>query len=378
MIEPYGGGELVDLYSFDEKLIEKASKLKKVEIARRFVSDCEMMANGGFSPLRGFMKREEVLSVLNDMRLPSGLIWSIPIVLPVSADVSSDDEVCLVDKEGKEVAIMKVNDVFELDLIDYCKKVYGTHDKEHPGVSMMFNYGNRFVGGDIKVLSKPERKEVSERYYLDPKETRKIFEERGWNSIVAFQTRNPIHRAHEYLIKCALESADGFLIHPLVGETKADDIPADVRMDCYEILVESYFNKEKTAISVLPAAMRYAGPKEAILHMIVRQNYGCTHMIIGRDHAGVGDYYGTYEAQELVDSIADELDIKAVKFEHAFYCRKCENLATSKTCPHTHDFHVHLSGTKVRGMLKDGIRPPKEFSRDEVADILIDWASRKE
>lgn len=383
IIKPHGC-ELINRYAKEsekEELLKKASNLNKLKIADRFISDCEMIANGGFSPLKGFMEKKEVLSVLNENRLTNGLIWTIPVVLPIEENqlenIKITDNIALTDKNDKIIAIMTISDIFELDLEHYCEKVYNTADTEHPGVNFIKKYKNKFIGGEIIMLNKPKREHINESYYMDPKETREMFEKKGLSKIVAFQTRNPIHRAHEYLIKCALESADGFLIHPLVGETKSDDIPAKTRMQCYEVLIENYFNKEKTMLSVLPAAMRYAGPKEAVHHMIIRQNYGCSHMIIGRDHAGVGDYYGTYEAQDFVNQLKDELEIKAIMFEHAFFCKKCGNLASSKTCPHNAEEHVHLSGTKVREMLRAGKMPPEEFSRKEVAQILINWATEK-
>jgi len=383
LIKPHGG-ELINRYvdgDDRDELLKKANGLFKIKITDRLVSECEMIANGGFSPLNGFMTKKEAESVIKNVRLPNGILWSIPILFPVEGDkfekLNIADEIALVDKNDKVIAIMVIEDLFDLDLDKCCKSVFGVNDDNHPGVNFVKMYGNKFAGGEILVLNRPDRESISADYYLDPLHTREMFEKKGLSKIVAFQTRNPIHRAHEYLIKCALESADGFLIHPLVGETKSDDIPADVRMKCYEVLVDNYFNNEKTMISVLPAAMRYAGPKETIHHMIMRKNYGCSHMIVGRDHAGVGDYYGTYEAQEYVDKYMDELEIKPVKFEHSFYCKVCGNLASLKTCPHDSENHVHLSGTKVREMLSEGKMPPKEFSRKEVAEILIDWARGK-
>lgn len=380
LIKPHGG-ELINLLvdEQEKKALElKAESLNSITINDRFVSDCEMIAIGGFSPLKGFMNKRDVESVIENTRLSDGTIWSIPVLLPIeNSDIQEGENVALYDKHERLIAIMNVENIYELDLGHYCKKVYGTDDMEHPGVRVMHEYGNRFVAGEIKLVNRPIRENIEEKYFLDPKNVREEFKKRGWKRVVAFQTRNPIHRAHEYLIKCALEPSDGILIHPLVGSTKSDDIPADVRMKCYETLIENYFNLDNTMLSVLPAAMRYAGPKEAIHHMIIRKNYGCTHMIVGRDHAGVGDYYGTYEAQYLVDTFADELEIKPFKFEHAFHCKKCGNLASAKTCPHGKEKHIHLSGTKVREMLKRGECPPEEFSRKEVAEILIEWAKEK-
>jgi sulfate adenylyltransferase len=381
IINPHGG-RLINRVadgSRREELKSRADVLYKIKISDRYVSDCEMIAIGGFSPLTGFMEREVVEVVLEKMELPSGVLWSIPIVLPVDKlswmDVNLGDEIALIDRYDRLIAVMSVSDKFKLDLEYFCRKVFKTVDLSHPGVRAVKESGDMFLAGDIELVNRPIREGIDGRYFLDPVQTRAEIERRGWRTVVAFQTRNPIHRAHEYLIKCALESLDGVLIHPLVGETKPDDVPADVRMRCYEVLIENYFNRERTILSVLPTAMRYAGPREAIHHMIMRKNYGCTHMIIGRDHAGVGNYYGAYEAQELVDMLVDKLEIRPVKFEHSFYCRRCENMASGKTCPHPSDEHIHLSGTKLREMLKEGRRPPKEFSRPEVIDILIEWAT---
>ena len=382
MINPHGGKLVNKIATEEEKeqLLEKIKSLTKIVIPDRYVSDCEMIANGGFSPLEGFMCKEDAENVINNLHLKNGLIWSIPIVLPIPQEIFDSlkigDEVALFDKNDRPIALMVIEDKFNLDLENYCKNVFKTTDIEHPGVKVVKNAGNNFIGGEIvRLINRPLREGIDEKYYLDPSEVREIIKNKGWKRVVAFQTRNPIHRAHEYIIKVALEPMDGVMIHPLVGETKPDDIPANVRMQCYETLINNYFNKEKVNLSVLPASMHYAGPREAIHHMLMRKNYGATHMIIGRDHAGVGDYYGTYEAQEFVDKYSDELGIQPLKFEHSFYCKKCENMASAKTCPHPKEDHVHLSGTKVRAMLREGKRPPKEFSRPEVADILIKWAT---
>jgi sulfate adenylyltransferase len=382
MIKPHGVTLISRIAKGKEKeeLIKQAQKFYKINIQDRFISDCEMIAIGGFSPLTGFMDKNTAISVIEKMELPGGIIWSIPILLPISkfdhSKIKNGDKAILLDKHDRFIAIIEVNEKFTLDLENYCQKVFKTTEIAHPGVKAVKEAGNYFIAGDIKLINRPAREKIDKDYFKDPLQTRKEFKEKGWNSIVAFQTRNPIHRAHEYLIKCALENTDGALIHPLVGETKPDDIPAEVRMQCYETIIENYFNQEKTILTVLPTAMRYAGPKEAIHHMIMRKNYGCTHMIIGRDHAGVGDYYSTYEAQELVDKVSEQLGIIALKFEHSFYCNRCENMATKKTCPHSADAHVFLSGTKVRKMLKDGEKPPKEFSRPEVAEVLLKWTNK--
>ena len=382
MIKPHGGTLINRIAQGKEKeeLIKQAQKFYKINIQDRYVSDCEMIAIGGFSPLTGFMDKDTAILVIEKMELPGGVIWSIPILLPISktnhSKIKNGDKVILQDKYDRIIAIIEVSEKFTLDLENYCQKVFKTTEIAHPGVKAVKEAGNYFIAGDMKLINRPLREKIDKNYFKDPLQTRKEFKEKGWNSIVAFQTRNPIHRAHEYLIKCALEITDGALIHPLVGETKPDDIPANVRMQCYETIIKNYFNQEKTMLTVLPTAMRYAGPKEAMHHMIMRKNYGCTHMIIGRDHAGVGDYYGTYEAQELVDKVSEQLGIIALKFEHSFYCNKCENMSTTKTCPHSASDQVFLSGTKVRKMLREGEKPPKEFSRPEVAEALLKWTNK--
>jgi len=380
VIKPHGGKLVNRLATSEEReeLIKKMETLPKIFAGDRYVGHCEMIAIGGYSPLKGFMTKEEAEAVIKDVHLPSGLLWSIPIVLPVKEELWKSlkigDEVAIYDKHNRPIAVIVVEDKYTLDLDFYCENVFKTTDENHPGVAFVKSAGNHFIGGELlRLVNRPIRDGIDESYYQDPVQVRKVIEEKGWKRIVAFQTRNPIHRAHEYIIKCALETMDGALIHPLVGETKKDDIPAPVRMKCYEALINNYFNKNRVHLSVLPAPMHYAGPREAVHHMLMRKNYGCTHMIIGRDHAGVGDYYGTYEAQEFVDQFVDELEIQPLKFEHAFYCTICENMATSKTCPHPKDAHIHLSGTKVRAMLREGKKPPKEFSRPEVANILIAW-----
>ena len=379
MITPHGG-VLINRIAEGTKRIElenKAQGLHKLQVEDRYTSDLLMIAIGGFSPLKGFMGKADAEAVINKMELANGLVWSIPILLPVkdSNAISIGQEIALTDGNNTIIAVMNVSEKIDLDLENYTTKVYKTNDPAHPGVKAVLDGGNHFIAGDIELLNRPVGENVQEQYKLDPAMSRAEFEKRGWKTIVAFQTRNPIHRAHEYLLKCALESVDGLFIHPLVGETKSDDVPAMTRMDCYQVLMDNYFNLKNTTLGVLPAAMRYAGPKEAVMHMIIRKNYGCTHLIIGRDHAGVGNYYGTYEAQELVDTVADKLGIVPVKFEHTFYCKACGNMASTKTCPHTSEHHVMLSGTKVRDMLAASQRPPVEFSRPEVADILIAWAT---
>jgi sulfate adenylyltransferase len=343
-------------------------------LSERQTADFEMIANGGFAPLTGFQGSADWERVCAEMRTADGAhIWPIPITLATDLDCAVGDVVTLSSDEGKHLGRLTVEEIFERDVRREAEQVYGTTEDAHPGVAAVYEDGARCLAGPIEADALPDHEDAFMRRYLTPEESRKAFAERGWKRVVAFQTRNPIHRAHEYLTKAALETCDGLFIHPLIGKTKAGDIPADVRMRCYEVLMEKYYPHDRVILGVNPSKMHYAGPREAVLHAIVRRNYGCTHFIVGRDHAGVGDYYGTYEAQELFDQIdLGELGIEPLKFEHSFWCNACEGMASGKTCPHEASEHVFLSGTKVREMLGNGERPPQEFSRNEVADILID------
>ncbi|MGH2526895.1 MAG: sulfate adenylyltransferase, partial [Actinomycetota bacterium] len=316
-------------------------------------------------------------SILDSMHLPNGLPWTIPVTLSLTDEeakrIGGTEAVTLVPGEAAEpLAILEVIEVFEREREHEAQAVFGTEDLAHPGVKALNDAGDLCAAGELRVLRLPEHEDFRQ-YRLTPAETRAEFARRGWRTVVGFQTRNPIHRAHEYLQKCAMEIVDGLLVHPLVGATKGDDVPADVRMRCYEALIEGYYPKDRAMVTVFPAAMRYAGPKEAIWHAIARKNYGCTHFIVGRDHAGVGDYYGTYDAQRIFERFdPDELGITPLMFEHSFWCNRCEGMASPKTCPHGDEDRVSLSGTKVREMLRAGERPPPEFSRPDVADILIE------
>ena len=381
-IAPHGGGDLVDLHCPEaerDSLRALAKGLKQVTLDARELTDLELLANGGFSPLRGFMTEDQCKGVVNDMHLPGGIPWTIPVALatdPATAESITDGEqIALVTDAGQVVAVMDVESRYSPDKGDESEKVYRTRDDAHPGVAALQAAGEVRLGGPVTVIELPEG-EFAERR-LSPAQTRAEFAKRGWKTVVAFQTRNPIHRAHEYLTKVALEVTDGLLIHPIVGETKSDDIPADVRMHCYEVLIDGYYPADRLLLSVLPASMRYAGPREAIFHAIIRRNYGCTHFIVGRDHAGVGDYYGTYDAQEIFDEFDPQaLGIVPLKFEHSFYCKKVAGMATAKTTNSSNDQRVFLSGTKVREMLVAGQIPPEEFTRPEVAKILIEAAKR--
>ncbi len=341
-------------------------------LSARQTADFELLANGGFAPLGGFMGAEDWSSVVDSMRLAGGGIWSIPIVLATDLDAAVGDVVELSADDGKALGRLTVEEVFERDVEREAELVYRTRDDAHPGVAAIYGEGNRCLAGPIEADALPDHDDAFQKRLLSPKESRKAFAERGWKRVVAFQTRNPIHRAHEYLTKAALEISDGLFLHPIIGETKKGDIPAEIRMRCYEILLERYYPQDRTVLGVNPAAMRYAGPREAIFHAIVRRNYGATHFIVGRDHAGVGDYYGTYDAQKIFDEVdLGELGIEPLFFEHTFWCQDCEGMASNKTCPHPDDAHLFLSGTKVREMLAAGETPPHEFTREEVAEILI-------
>ncbi len=351
----------------------------KLQLTDRQTADFEMIGNGGFAPLTGPQGSEDWKSVVENMTLTGGEYWPIPITLATDLDVSEGDTVEVSSDEGKPLGRLNVTEIFERDLDTEAEKVYGTGDKEHPGVAAIYEEGARCVAGTYEVDELPDHEEAFTKRQLSPAESKKAFEDRGWKRIVAFQTRNPIHRAHEHVTKTALEITDGLMIHPLIGKTKAGDIPAETRMRCYEVLMEDYYPNDRVILNVFPSKMHYAGPREAILHAIARRNYGCTHFIVGRDHAGVGDYYGTYDAQKIFDGLdIDKLGIQPLFFEHTFWCNKCEGMASGKTCPHGQEDHVFLSGTKVREMLGNGEKPPQEFSRPEVAQILIDEYAKEQ
>jgi sulfate adenylyltransferase len=376
-IAPHGG-ELINRIATaaqKEEFLSKAEILPRVGLDERSLSDLVLIAIGGFSPLTGFMGSADYENVVANMRLANGLPWAIPITLSVNEELANSIPdgafVRLDDENGRYIGVMELAEKYRYDKQKEAINVYRTDDEKHPGVKVVYTQGDVNLAGPIWLFDR-ESHPLFPTYQIDPAASRQMFADRGWRTIVGFQTRNPIHRAHEYIQKCAMETVDGLFLHPLVGATKEDDIPADVRMRCYEIILEHYYPKERTILAINPAAMRYAGPREAIFHAILRKNYGCTHFIVGRDHAGVGDYYGTYDAQYIFDEFEPgELGITPMMFEHAFYCTVTKSMATTKTSPGTPEQRIHLSGTKVREMLRRGELPPPEFSRPEVAAELI-------
>ena len=403
VIRPHGGA-LVDRVlrgEMREAVRERAEQMIKVPLGRMGLSDLELLASGTFSPLTGFMRKADYDRCVAEMRLVNGLVWSVPVTLAVGKDladrIQEGQEVALCEpstelrpgpstelRPGAErvLAVMEVAEKYPYDREvkeREASEVYKTTDEAHPGVARLYRQGEVLLGGDVWLVDWPSavKTEFPELRHT-PAETRRMFARRGWRSVVGFQTRNPIHRAHEYIQKTALEIVDGLFLHPLVGETKKDDIPADVRIASYQAILRDYYPAERVILGVFPAAMRYAGPREAIFHAIARKNYGCTHFIVGRDHAGVGKYYGTYDAQNIFDQFPPEdIGIVPFRFEHAFYCRKCGGIVSSKTCPHKPEDRIFLSGTQVREMLERGEMLPEEFTRPEVARVLLEGTKRK-
>jgi sulfate adenylyltransferase len=356
------------------------NKRKRKILTKRELSDLEMLVIGAFYPLVGYLCKRDYDSVIKEMRLSDGSPWSIPITLSVSKEEAKNfkegEEVELLGPDLTRYAILELEEKFLYDKVLEAKLIYRTTDEKHPGVKALYNQGEVLLGGKVRSIRRPYGDKLI-KYRIDPVDSKKLFKEKGWRTIVGFQTRNPVHRAHEYIQKCALEIVDGLFFHPLVGETKPGDIPADIRMKCYQILIERYYPKDRVVLAVNPATMRYAGPREAIFHALVRRNYGCTHFIVGRDHAGVGNYYGPYDAHHIFSEFKEgELGIVPLFFDNAFFCFRCGNYATQKTCPHSKEDHLELSGTEVRALLKKGESLPSEFTRAEIAQILIEEYQR--
>lgn len=377
LIAPHGGELVINMAGKQERteLEAYASSLPQIQVGSRQLADLEMLAHGAYSPLYGFMNRADYLGSVKDMHLSNGLPWSIPITLAVSSEqavgLKEGSQVALVNAQGTLQASMTIEEKYGYDKQLEASQVYRTTDPAHPGVAILYQQGDVLLGGPVRVVALQHQ--AFARYRYTPTESRQLFAERDWKRVVGFQTRNPVHRAHEYIQKCALETVDGLYLHPLVGDTKGDDIPAHVRMQCYEVLLENYYPADRVILGVLPAAMRYAGPREAIFHALMRKNYGCSHFIVGRDHAGVGNYYGTYDAHHIFAEFDPaKLGITPMFFDHTFFCRVCDSMASAKTCPHGSEQHVTLSGTRVRQMLQAGEIPPREFSRPEVAKVLIE------
>jgi sulfate adenylyltransferase len=383
-IAPHGG-RLVNRMlrgEMRQAVRDRAQQLFMLELNPMNLSDLELIAGGAMSPLTGFMGQADYESVVGEMRLSNGLVWPIPVTLAVAGEtavnIHLNQEIALCEN-GVVLAVMEVAEKFEYDKKREAKLVYQTTEDKHPGVARLYQQGDVLLGGEIWVVELPAAAETEfPELRHTPAQTRRMFARRGWRRVVGFQTRNPIHRAHEYIQKTALEIVDGLLIHPLVGETKKDDIPADVRIASYEAILRDYYPADSVLLGVFPAAMRYAGPREAIFHALLRKNYGCTHFIVGRDHAGVGGYYGTYDAQRIFDNFKkDEIDIEILPFDYTFYCKKCGMVVSSKTCPHGKDDWIYLSGTQVREMLERGEMLPPEFTRPEVSKVLIEGMKAK-
>jgi sulfate adenylyltransferase len=377
LIAPHGG-TLVDrlVPAADRAALRgAASRLESIQLTAVQYSDVCCIATGVFSPLTGFIGQRDYDSIVERMRLADGTVWSMPITLAVTdaiaAPIAIGESIALRDPAGDVVATLEVREKYGYDKRREAVNVYGTDEEKHPGVARLYAQGGVLLAGPVALLAPPATDPFAE-FRRHPAETRRLFAERGWRRIVGFQTRNPVHRAHEYIQKAALEICDGLLLNPLVGETKSDDISAATRMASYQALIDNYYPKDRVVLSVFPAAMRYAGPREAIFHAMARKNYGCTHFIVGRDHAGVGNYYGTYDAQRIFERFsAEELGITPLFFEHTFFCTKCGGMASTKTCPHDASSRVILSGTQVRDMLARGQIPPPEFTRAEIAEVLI-------
>jgi sulfate adenylyltransferase len=385
LVPPHGGALLPLIVNNDERqeALSEARTLPQIVLKSREISDLIMLAMGAFSPLKGFMAREDYEGVIREMRLKSQLLWPIPITLSVSQrgaeTIKEGQKLALVSRENNNeiMATMMVEDKYSYDKKAEAIAVFGSDDPDHPGINSLYEQGEVYLGGPVKVFGEGDYPQKFPEF-ARPAETRAIFDQKGWGTIAAFQTRNPMHRSHEYLSKIALEVCDGLLIHPIVGKLKPGDIPAEVRMECYRVLLDNYYPKDRVVLKVYPMEMRYAGPREAILHAIIRQNFGCSHLIVGRDHAGVGSYYEPFDAQRIFDKLKPgDLYIQPLKMDSTFWCRRCGSMASAKTCPHPDEDHLSVSGTRLREMLAKGERPPEPFSRKEVVDILIKYYQGK-
>jgi len=377
IVRPHGGALIDRLLSGRERDDARREARGLPKLVLSAYSQCEVvcLATGVYSPLTGFLREQAYRSVVETMRLPEGVVWPLPVVLPVPAGIASSlrsgGDAALVGEDGEPVGVIRGVEVFERDPVLELQKVFGTDDKTHPGVLRLLGESRTLVGGDVSVFDLPQRE--FPQIALSPADVRAEIARRGWRTVAAFQTRNPLHRAHEYLLRCALEVCDGLLLSPLVGETKSDDVPAAVRLRTYQAIVGTYLPPDRVVIASFPAPMRYAGPREAVFHALCRKNFGATHFIVGRDHAGVGTFYGPLEAQAIFERFAaDELGVEPLLFQPSFFCRRCEGMATEKTCPHPAQDHVSLSGTKLRAMLEEGKLPPPEVTRPEVARILME------
>ena len=358
---------------------QRAQSLPRVHLSSREIGDLIMLGIGGFTPLQGFMNRADWKGVCDDMAIANGLFWPIPITLSTdettAGGIAEGNDVALVDADSGEImATMRVDEKYTIDKAHECTSVYKTTDSAHPGVQMVMNQGPINLAGPVKVLSQGEFPQKYPKLFLTPAQTRELFEAKGWQTVAAFQTRNPMHRSHEYLAKVAIETCDGVLIHSLLGKLKPGDIPAEVRAQAIDTLIEHYFLRHTVVQAGYPLDMRYAGPREALLHALFRQNYGCSHLIVGRDHAGVGDYYGPFDAHHIFDEIPnDALEIKPLKIDWTFWCDKCDGMASMRTCPHSAEDRLLLSGTKLRKALSEGVEVPMHFSRPEVLAILREY-----